>query len=398
MLNKLPIKNIIKRPGRSAALLLLSAFLSFSVFGGSMLISSLQSGLDSLNSRLGADIIAIPDKAARQNDLEAILIQGTPGYFYMDKENVDKIAGIEGVEQVSAQYFLASVSAGCCSMPVQIIGFDPQTDFSIKPWIKESYKGDFGGDELFAGANINAEVGENLRFYGYTCKVASKLEKTGTELDNAVYTDSETIKALMAAAKEKGVGALLKNDPNTLVSSVLIKVKDGYEDSVSDEINVHLRKVTAVKTQNMIEGLAKSLSGISDMTGLLMAAVWVLSLVIMAVAFSMVINERKREFAVLRVIGASRGRLAGMVLAESAIIGFFGGVAGVICACAAVFPFGGLLEEKLGLPYLSPEIGKVLAAAVLAVAASMLAGPITSAVSAVRISRIDTGAILREGN
>ena len=108
MLTKLPFKNLVKRPARSAALIIISAFLSFSVFGGAMVLSSLQIGLGSLRSRLGADIIAVPDKAARQNDLEAILIQGRPGYFYMDKENLDKISRIEGIEAVSAQYYLAS--------------------------------------------------------------------------------------------------------------------------------------------------------------------------------------------------------------------------------------------------------------------------------------------------
>ena len=396
MINKLPFKNLVKRPARTAALLMISAFLSFSAFGGAMVISSLQSGLGSLQSRLGADIIAVPDKAARQNDLETILIQGQPGYFYMDREIIDKIAVLDGVEAVSPQYFLASVSAGCCSMPVQIIGFDPETDFSIQPWIKKSYDKTLAQDDLLAGANINAEAGENLRFYGYTCKVAAKLETTGTELDNAVYTDSATIKRLMSAAKETGVGVLEKNDPDRLISSVLIKVKDGYDTSkISDEVNIHIRGVTAVQTQNMISGISRSLSGISDVAKILMWAVWLLSLAVLAIAFSMVINERKAEFAVLRVIGASRARLAAMVLSESVIVGTLGGVIGVLAASAVIFPFGGLLEEKIGLPYLVPELKSVLLAAALSVLASAVAGPVSAAFSAVKIGRIDTGLILR---
>ncbi|MBR6400667.1 MAG: ABC transporter permease [Firmicutes bacterium] len=395
MLTKLPFKNLVNRPARSAALIIISAFLSFSVFGGAMVLSSLQIGLGSLRSRLGADIIAVPDKAARQNDLEAILIQGRPGYFYMDKENLDKISCIEGIEAVSAQYYLASLSAGCCSMPVQVIGFDPETDFSVKPWIQKSYKKQLNEGDVLAGANINAEAGENLRFYGETCKVAAKLDKTGTELDNAVYADSATVKMLMAAAKKKGVGVLEKNDPEKLISSVLIKVKDGYDVSkVSDEINIHLRGVTAVKTQNMISGIAQSLSGISEITNILMWAIRALALVIMAVAFSMMINERKREFAVLRVIGASRKRLAGIVLTESVIVGCMGGLTGVLAACVLIFPFGGLLEQKIGLPYLVPDVKTILLTAVSAVLAAMIAGPLTAAFSAVKIGRMDTGVIL----
>lgn len=396
-INKLPFKNLIKKPARTAALLVLSVFLAFSVFGGSVVVMSLQRGLDSLQARLGADIIAVPDKA--KNDLEAILIQGVPGYFYMNRENVDKIAAVDGVETVSPQYFLATMTAGCCSMPVQIIGFDPETDFSVQPWVKKSYDYTLEEGDVLAGSDINAEVGENLRFFGCNVHVAAKLENTGTELDNAIFTNSATIKMLMSAAQESGLTPITKNDPDSLVSSVLIKVKEGYDISqVADHISGHVRKVTAVRTQSMISGIEKSLAGVSDITGFLIAAVWVLCLLVMMIAFSMIINERRREFAVLRVLGASKARLAGIVLAESLMIGLAGGVTGVLLACLLVFPFSGLIELRLGLPFLMPGIDRILAAALLSVLVSVLAGPLTSAMAAVRVSRIDTGLILREGN
>lgn len=396
-MSKLPLKNLLKKPSRTAALLLLSVFLAFSVFSGSVIVSSLRRGLNSLQARLGADVIAVPAKA--KSDLEAILIQGVPGYFYMDKENVDKIAAIEGVEAVSAQYFLATLTAGCCSMPVQLIGFDPETDFSIQPWVSQSYKDTLGDFDLLAGADINAEVGDKLRFYGNDCKVVGKLDKTGTELDNAIYTNPHTIRLLLTSAAETGLTALAKNDPDDLVSSVLIKAKDGYDtQKITDDINVHLRKVRAVKTQNMISGISQSLEGVSEMISILIAAVWVLSLVIMMTAFSMIINERKKEFAVLRVIGASRGRLAGIVLCESLMIGLAGGIIGVAAGCAAVFPFSGLIETKLGLPFLIPDLGQTAVLAALAVLASVAAGPVTSAFAAIKASKVDTGLILREAN
>ena len=156
--------------------------------------------------------------------------------------------------------------------------------------------------------------------------------------------------------------------------------------------------MTAVRTQNMIEGLSQSLMGISGMTKVLMAAVWILSLVIMAIAFSMIINERKREFAVLRVIGASRRTLALTVLSEAAVIGLAGGLTGVIAGFLILFPFEGVLTDKFGMPYLAPNISNIISAALIAVISSVIAGSLTSAFSAARISRIDTGLILREGN
>ncbi|MBQ7264798.1 MAG: FtsX-like permease family protein [Firmicutes bacterium] len=396
MINTLPIKNLIRRPARTFALVIISAFLSFCVFGGSLILSSLKSGLNSLQARLGADIVAVPDEAAKNKDLEAILIQGKTGYFYMDRSNIDNIAKIEGVEAVSPQYFLATVSEGCCSMPVQVIGFEPETDFSVKPWIQKSYKNNIELDDVLVGANINTQVGDDLMFYGHNCKVAARLETTGTELDNAVYTNADTIKVLMAAAKEKGIELLAKNDPDTLISSVLIKVKEGHDpQKIAGEINVHYKNVSAVQTQSMISGIAKSLGGISEVVQILMWVVRILSLGIMIAAFAMITNERKQEFAVLRAIGATRGKLAGIILSESFITGLLGGVLGVALACLLILPFGGVIEQKTSLPYLLPNIGSAALAVLTAIATSAVAGPVAAVFSAVKISKIDTSLILR---
>ena len=134
-LNRLPWRNLSHRPLRTAALLVLTFFLSFVIFAGSMAVVSLQNGLETLENRLGADIIVVPNTAKRKVDPKTMILDGTPGYFYMEREKMVLISHIEGVEKVSPQIFLASLSASCCSVPVQIIGFEPETDFIIQPWI-----------------------------------------------------------------------------------------------------------------------------------------------------------------------------------------------------------------------------------------------------------------------
>lgn len=63
---KLPLLNILRKPVRSAILLCLTAVLSFTVFGGALMVSSLRSGMTSLKERLGADIMVIPEEAAEK--------------------------------------------------------------------------------------------------------------------------------------------------------------------------------------------------------------------------------------------------------------------------------------------------------------------------------------------
>ena len=134
----LPIKNLLRRPGRTVALVLLTAFLALSVFGGSIVVSSLRSGLDSLQARLGADIVVLPSSARSKVDFQELLLQGTAGAFYMSADALDKVREVEGVELAAPQTFLASLKADCCAVKVQVIGINPEADFTVQPWIAQS--------------------------------------------------------------------------------------------------------------------------------------------------------------------------------------------------------------------------------------------------------------------
>lgn len=395
----LPLRNLLRRPARSAALLIISAFLALSAFGGSLAVLSLQNGLNSLEARLGADIIVVPYEATTQTSIDSILLQGKPGYFYMDSDKYDKIQSLDGIEQISAQFYLASAKAGCCSFPIQIIGFDPETDFSVQPWLSQSYGKALRFGDIVVGSDVTVTGSRVIKLYDMDCNIVGVLDKTGTELDTAVYTNKETIVALMKAARDRGLVDFGGVNPDNSVSSVLINVKEGYPiDSVVDDINIHVRKVQAIRTKNMISGVAESLSGVSGMIGVLMAAVWLLSVVILMIVFSMIINERRREFAVLRVLGMSRGGLAAVVFREALLVSLCGGVCGVAVTLGAGALFAESIEQSLGLPFLMPSGGAIAALAVCTLAVTVLAGAATSAISAFRVSRIDTGLILRGDN
>ena len=399
MIARLSIKNLLGRPGRTCALLLLALFLSFSIFGGSLMIMSMQKGLAGLSARLGADVIVLPTEAKKKVSVNSILLQGNPGYFYMDQSVLSEIAAREGVERVSAQLYLASVTASCCSTAVQIIGFDPATDFTIQPWIQETYAGSVGHGDILVGSDISIPVDGTLQFFGVQCRVVAQLARTGSSLDNAVYADRETIQDMIAASIRLGLNQYRNIDPAAVVSAVLVKVKDGYEvERVKDDINLHLRKVEAVRSSNMISGISDNLSGISRLVGLFIAVIWALCLVVMMIAFTMIVNERRREFAVLRVLGVSRRGLSGLVMCESLLVNLAGALLGVALACLVVFPFSRAIGGALGLPFIIPGGGRVLALALGSVAACVAVGGLISAFSAARISRIDTSLILREGN
>lgn len=396
--SRLAIKNLLRRPGRTAALVLLTAFLALSVFGGSVVVRSLQSGLDSLQARLGADIIVLPGSARSKVNFQELLLQGTAGAFYMSADSLEKVMEVEGVAQAAPQTFLASLKADCCAVKVQVIGIDPEADFTVRPWIERSYSQSLGDMELAVGCRVTANVGESLKIYDQNCRVVAKLAETGTGLDTAVYCDMATMQKLLAAAEQKGVSHKITSDEADVISAVYVKVADGYDaETVAAKINAHVRKVEAVRTRSMFTGTADSLTGVSRTVSLLAGAVCALAFIILLIAFAMMIGERRREFAVLRLLGTSRSGLSRLILVETALCSLAGGALGVGIAALAVFPFTALIEASLKLPYLTPNAGAVLAMALGTVAATVIVGALASAWAARRLSRTDPGTTLREG-
>ena len=377
---------------------LLTAFLALSVFGGSVIVLSLRAGLQSLEARLGADIILVPSEAQSRISFQNMLLQGTSGAFYMDASVMDKAMDVPGVEKAAPQTFLASLKADCCSVKIQVIGIDPSRDFTVQPWIARSLTGALGDMDVVVGCKVEAGIGEIIRIYEQRCKVVARLEPTGTGLDTAVYCNMDTMNTLLAAAEAKGVSHKITSGDDSVVSAVYIKVRDGYDiDTVNTALTGKLRKVTAVRTRSMITGVSDSLAGISRTVTIMIVVIWALAFMILFLAYILIVRERSREFAVLRLIGASRNMLGRMALIESAICGLIGGFTGIGLASIGVFAFSALIESSLGLPYLIPDISTILLLAAGTMMLSIVVSALASAFAAWRLSRVNPGTALREG-
>jgi putative ABC transport system permease protein len=104
----------------------------------------------------------------------------------------------------------------------------------------------------------------------------------------------------------------------------------------------------------------------------------------------MTVFERTHEICVLLAIGWKRSRIVRMVLWESALLGFVGGLAGVLIGAAAVKvlqttpAIRGLLEPDL-------SIGLLTIAVVIAVCVGVVSGLYPAWYS----SRLTPGSVLR---
>ena len=118
--------------------------------------------------------------------------------------------------------------------------------------------------------------------------------------------------------------------------------------------------------------------------------------VLLAVFFSSV-NERKREFASLRIMGATRGLLRGVIVREALIVSLTGSVVGVALSSLIVFPFSTLIGRQLQLPYLQAGPLVVIGMIALAVVCSVAICVAASMLAMRRLARPEAYMTLREG-
>ncbi|OCG11627.1 hypothetical protein A9G09_10590 [Gilliamella sp. wkB292] len=389
-------KNIQRRPFRSCCLIIIITLFSATLFGGSVLMKNLSQGISGMADRLGADILIVP--YGYEKNMEVALLRGEPSSFYLKVDLIDKIKNIKGIEAISPQLFIASLNAGCCTTKVQLIGFDEQSDFVIKPWLQTQLSQPLTDNQVVVGAKITSQVGDEILFFNHPFKIAAKMDSTGMGFDTSVFMTMSAAQKLMKEAK------LIEGDVDHFsdyASSIFIKVNHDYQPK--DIINQIMPKfamdynIDFVMTKGMLSNIAKWLSGFSTIVYSLSAIFWVLAIIVIFVIFSSSLNERKREISLLRILGASRRDLIKMLLKESLIISALGGIAGIMIAAILIYAFSLLICQSIGLPCVNISLFDAIIYAVIVFILTVIIGPLSCIYSALSMTKFDTYSTLREG-
>ncbi|MBR3096177.1 MAG: ABC transporter permease, partial [Clostridia bacterium] len=176
--------------------------------------------------------------------------------------------------------------------------------------------------DVVIGSNVSwtsASQGDVIRFYDSDCRVIGQFAATGSTLDSAVYMNFDTCKALIQACREKGLFKYGDFDGERSISSVMVRVKKGYAaEEVAKAIRARLDGVSVVTASDMLLGLSENLSRVSGAARTLMLVLCLLGFFMAVTVFALMINERQREFATLRAMGASKSMVARVVLREAA--------------------------------------------------------------------------------
>jgi len=218
----------------------------------------------------------------------------------------------------------------------------------------------------------------------FAFRVVGVLEPTGTAHDRALFMNLDSSWVMHAYDR-----ALLGNpnapvttveditDDDRLITGVLMRVATRPGRDVSSAVQVvaaQLRSDISLTVAAPSREIGKLFTIVSSLQNLFVgmaAVVMVSSGIAIMLALYNSMEQRRRQIAVLRVMGCSRGRVFGLILTESAMLGALGALAGALLALVGLQVVSALLKSQLGvvigasLP-LRPTLAVLLAAIILA--------------------------------
>lgn len=386
--------NLAQKPFRSLSLALVVAIFAFMLFAGSMISANLQSGISSLSARMGADLLVVPQGSGKK--MESVLLRAEPSTFYIDESVLDVVKDIPTVAQASGQLFISSLDAQCCTVKVQLIGIDQSTDFVVEPWLRKAVDRPLTGNEVIVGDYIFGEIGSEIMFYNQKFTIVGRLEPSGMGFDSSVFMSMEAARRIAHIASPD-----MGNKVDKAYSSILVRVKPGVDPiSISDEVLDRMglkANVNFVFASNMMSDTSAKLQNIVTVMYSAAAGVWLVAALVMFVVFFFAFNERQKEFATLRALGASKSKVVAIVMTESFLMSLAGTVVGMLFGWLFLEVFSVSIAKAIGLPYLSPASGAFWGTVVTSAVAGLVTCPLATLPTAWRIGRKDIYTSLREG-
>lgn len=380
--------NIKRQSVRTFFLGLLIFILAFVLFSGMFLVKSLNVGLSSLSNRLGADIIVVPQ--GYNSKIEGALLRGEPNTFYFDIEAVDRIKKIEGISNVSPQLFIATLSAGCCSFPLQIIGIDFETDFNVKPWLSKHLNLPLMNNEIVVGSNIVGNIKGEVKFFNQPFVIAGRLSKTGMGFDNSVFMTMENARRLSKEYERIIQHPIAHNE--RLISSIMVKLKGGVSaKTIANKIRDEFKgeQIYPLIPKQMMNNISSGIEKLTLYIRILIIALYALSFVVLIVSFSSIFNERRSEFAMMRIVGATKTWITLLLSMEAFIISSIAAFLGTLASLFIIILFNQAIVASLKMPFLSPSFSWITFNAIGSFLIISLIAPLSSIRTAFNLTKTE---------
>ncbi len=392
----LALKNIAGSAFRSWVVALCAMAVASLALATVMVMRGAEKSLRLAIDRLGADIIVVPEGTTTR--VESALLMGDPTQVWMPQENLEKIASIPGVQIASPQLYLETLTgASCCSVEdMFLIVYDPQTDFTIQPWLEQTIGEGLKLGEVVGGTYVFVPEGEqNIQLYGYFVTLKANLEPTGTGLDQSMFLTMETAQDIARISHTMAEEPLVIQDNS--ISAVMVKIEEGQNSyALSLDIMHNVPGVTPIESPNLFQTYRRQMNGLLAGVMVTMTITLVMSVALVGLVFSMAANERRRELGVLRAMGATRSFVLQSLLSEAGLLALAGGATGIGLTVLSVMLFRNFIIASLGIPFILPPPLQLLVEALGGLALTLLTVTLAAMLPAYRISHLEPAIAMRE--
>ncbi len=381
---------------RTWLLFAIVAVVSCTLFAATLFLKSINNALRIGTYRLGADVLVVPESA--ETKAKTALLSGEPTEFLMDRSILERVKALEGVKNATPQLFIKPTSFTCCfNVDVFLVAFDPETDFTVKPWLEKHLNRMLSVNEIITGRSIPLIVGDVVPFFGTNFRVAGTMEATGMDFfDRAVFMTLDAAYKMAEDSKTKAMQPI--EIGRDRISTVLVQIKDDMTpDRLAIRIEHDIPGVKALVSDTIISTVRKQLAGLIKAILVISAILWFIVLLIMAFAFYMIVNERRREIGLLRAIGASKGHIAAIILNEATLLSAAGGAVGVMLGYGLLISFKNLMLHYLRIPYLFPDPGELITLTAGALLFSVATGLFAALLPSISVLRVEPYEAIRSG-
>ena len=243
----------------------------------------------------------------------------------------------------------------------------------------------------FAGAHGLSEGGAVHDEHVYT--VTGLLAPTGTVLDRLILTDKASVwRAHEGEPSDEEERKILEAERE--VTALLVRYASPLGAAiVPRQVNAESRLMAASPASELARLFAVAGVGIDTMR--VFAAVLIASsLLALFVTLYNALEERRYDIAIMRLLGASRARVAGLLLGEAWVLAIAATALGMLVGLAAVAAVGQWLAQARAFSLTASDITvELVVIAVVALAVATLA----AALPAWRASRMNVAQTLAEG-
>ena len=363
------------------------------------IFQTVNQGLALSRERLGADAILMPKYSNAKGD--DLLFTAIPENIYMPIEVVEQAKQLDGVAAMSPQFYCQTLALGCCDPgeEARIIGYDPETDFILKPYLDEAHRNGMSETEVIVGNAYEDEdlVGMNYMILGRIFKVVSILQPTGTGMDSTFFMDWRVAQD-MCLESEVLRENWTKKDSHDYISVIMIKFEEGTDpDAFVRQVEESGMEAKVLLTGDTISDLQSQL----EVTMKVMFALWAASLLIAVLSlvgrFNALARERKKEIGLLRAIGLKKSQVFGLIIGETCTMALMGGILGSGIALICMDPVIEMLKNAFKL---SPSVWSTSLALLCGAAGVILAvalGFAAAVTPALKSASMDPQAAITQG-